>query len=233
MQPVRRRISRIPSFLTKCRPTNLSPLLHPTTSVLPSSLCANEPRLRGHPDNAPGGPLFNRRTWSSFTRRRQRRSRIRVKAGAPSRSPSVRGRRGDTGAPVARQRGGRPRRRDAPAESTGVPAHHRSCGREGVNAHEPRHGDGTRPGKDDARAGGAGHAPQTEPAEPEAVSGDRTRPQQAKGPPRAGVAWRGGAQRQRCQRERPRVSTVRCRRTAEFYSRRGRCLHAEAEAKAS
>jgi hypothetical protein len=36
--------------------------------------------------------------------------------------------------------------------------------------------DGARPGKDGVRAGGAGHAPQTEPAESEAVSGDRTRP---------------------------------------------------------
>jgi hypothetical protein len=43
-------------------------------------------------------------------------------------------------------------------------------------------GDGARSGKDDARAGGAGHAPQTEPAESEAVSGDRTRPPPAKGP---------------------------------------------------
>jgi hypothetical protein len=31
-------------------------------------------------------------------------------------------------------------------------------------------------------SGGAGHAPQTEPAEPEVVSGDRTRPPQANGP---------------------------------------------------
>jgi hypothetical protein len=36
--------------------------------------------------------------------------------------------------------------------------------------------EGARPGKDVVRAGGAGHAPQTEPAESEAVSGDRTRP---------------------------------------------------------
>ena len=41
--------------------------------------------------------------------------------------------------------------------------------------------DGARPGKDDALAGGAGHAPQTELAESEAVSGDRTRPPPAKG----------------------------------------------------
>ena len=39
------------------------------------------------------------------------------------------------------------------------------------------------PGKDCVRAGGAGHAPQTEPAESEAVSGDRTRPPMAHGPP--------------------------------------------------
>src|SRR6478672_11884753 len=38
------------------------------------------------------------------------------------------------------------------------------------------------PGKDCVRAGGAGHAPQTEPAESEAVSGDRTRPPMAHGP---------------------------------------------------
>jgi hypothetical protein len=42
--------------------------------------------------------------------------------------------------------------------------------------------DGARPGKDGPRAGGAGHAPQTELAESEAVSGDRTRPPQTKGP---------------------------------------------------
>jgi hypothetical protein len=36
-------------------------------------------------------------------------------------------------------------------------------------------GDGARPGRDGVRAGGAGHAPQTELAESEAVSGDRTR----------------------------------------------------------
>jgi hypothetical protein len=41
---------------------------------------------------------------------------------------------------------------------------------------------GARPGKDGVRAGGAGHAPQTELAESEAVSGDRTRPPPAKGP---------------------------------------------------
>src|SRR3954470_614417 len=51
-----------------------------------------------------------------------------------------------------------------------------------VDAHGSQHSDGTRPGKDDPRAGGAGHAPQTEPAESEAVSGDRTRPPQANGP---------------------------------------------------
>ena len=43
-------------------------------------------------------------------------------------------------------------------------------------------GSGARPGKDGVRAGGAGHAPQTELAESEAVSGDRTRPPPTKGP---------------------------------------------------
>ena len=42
---------------------------------------------------------------------------------------------------------------------------------------------GARPGKNCVRAGGAGHAPQTELAESEAVSGDRTRPPQVHGPP--------------------------------------------------
>src|SRR3954447_14277608 len=60
-----------------------------------------------------------------------------------------------------------------------------------VDAHGSQHSDGTRPGKDDPRAGGAGHAPQTEPAESEAVSGDRTRPPQAKGP-RASTRGRSG-----------------------------------------
>jgi hypothetical protein len=55
--------------------------------------------------------------------------------------------------------------------------------------------DGARPGKDCPRAGGAGHAPQTELAESEAVSGDRTRPPQAEGPApsRPGTAARSGA----------------------------------------
>ena len=39
--------------------------------------------------------------------------------------------RGDTGAPLARQRGARSRWRDTPAESSGAPARRRSCGREG------------------------------------------------------------------------------------------------------
>jgi hypothetical protein len=43
--------------------------------------------------------------------------------------------------------------------------------------------DGARPSKDGDRAGGAGHAPQTELAESEAVSGDRTRPPPAHSPP--------------------------------------------------
>src|SRR3954462_2447365 len=46
-------------------------------------------------------------------------------------------------------------------------------------------GGGGRPGKDGVRVGGAGHAPQTELAESEAVSGDRTRPPPAEGPPGA------------------------------------------------
>jgi hypothetical protein len=66
--------------------------------------------------------------------------------------------RGDKGAPV-----GSPTRRQTTAAryaggEHGVPAHHRSCGREGVDAHGPQHSDGIRPGEDDARAGGAGHA---------------------------------------------------------------------------
>jgi hypothetical protein len=43
--------------------------------------------------------------------------------------------------------------------------------------------EGARPGKDVVRAGGAGHAPQTEPAESEAVSGDRPRPPPAHSSP--------------------------------------------------
>ena len=41
------------------------------------------------------------------------------------------GSRGGGGAPLARQRGGRPRSRDTPTESSGAPARRRSCGREG------------------------------------------------------------------------------------------------------
>lgn len=36
--------------LDEVQPTDLGPLLRPTTSVLPSSLCADEPRLEHHPD---------------------------------------------------------------------------------------------------------------------------------------------------------------------------------------
>ena len=74
-------------------------------------------------------------------------------------------------------------RADTSAESTGARARRRSCGREGVDAGGPRRGQGARPSKNCVRAGGAGHGPQTEPAESEAVSADRTRPPPAKGPP--------------------------------------------------
>src|SRR4051794_12194001 len=37
--------------LDEVQPTDLGPLLHPTTSVLPSSRRADEPRLRGHRTN--------------------------------------------------------------------------------------------------------------------------------------------------------------------------------------
>src|SRR4051812_22581868 len=67
------------------------------------------------------------------------------------------------------------RRAEAPEPSAGAAA------AKAVDARGPRRHDGAQPGKDDARAGGAGHAPQTEPAESEAVSGDRTRPPQANG----------------------------------------------------
>jgi hypothetical protein len=42
----------------------------PTTSVLPCSLCADEPRLRKPPDDSPRRPHSNRRRWPSFARRR-------------------------------------------------------------------------------------------------------------------------------------------------------------------
>ena len=66
--------------------------------------------------------------------------------------------RGGTGAPLARQRGGRPRWRDTPAESTGAPTRRRSCGREGSRRSADRDARRcARPGKDVARAGGGGH----------------------------------------------------------------------------
>ena len=56
-------------------------------------------------------------------------------------------------------------------------ARRRSCGHEGSRRSADRDaGEGARPGKDGPRAGVAGHAPQTELAESEAVSDDRTRP---------------------------------------------------------
>ena len=77
-------------------------------------------------------------------------------------------------------------RHDAPAQSTGGRARRRSCGCEGVSPADRGARVGARPGKDGVRAGGAGHAPQTEPAESEAVSGDRTRPPPAHSPPPPG-----------------------------------------------
>ena len=51
---------------TKCSRRISAHCSTPTTSVLPSSLCADEPRLRRPPDERPSGPLFTRRRWPSF-----------------------------------------------------------------------------------------------------------------------------------------------------------------------
>jgi hypothetical protein len=102
--------------------------------------------------------------------------------------------------PMARQRGGRPRWPRHFGGERRARARRRSCGREGSHARGPRADAGARPGKDGARAGGAGHAPQTELAESEAVSGDRTRPPQTKGPnaePAATAPLAGAPQRSR------------------------------------
>jgi hypothetical protein len=50
----------------EAQPPHLRPLLHPDHPGLHGSLCADEPRVREPPDNASGGPDFNRRKWSSF-----------------------------------------------------------------------------------------------------------------------------------------------------------------------
>ena len=67
-RPVRRWISRIDKPRTKCSRRTSAHCCTPTTSGLPSSLCANEPRLRGPPDDqavqfstGAGGPVFTRR----------------------------------------------------------------------------------------------------------------------------------------------------------------------------
>src|SRR3954468_1121494 len=90
-----------------------------------------------------------------------------------------------------------------------------------VDAHGSQHSDGTRPGKDDPRAGGAGHAPQTEPAESEAVSGDRTRPPQAKGPPSARAVRPHSALAQ----EHLGHAQVELSRDLEVLARRGDDVH--------
>jgi hypothetical protein len=64
--PVRRRISRCDRPLTKCSRRISTHCSIQTTSVLPSSLCAHEPRLRKPQDDYSSGPDFNRRRWPSF-----------------------------------------------------------------------------------------------------------------------------------------------------------------------
>ena len=66
---IRRRISRCESPPTKCMRRFSAHCSTPTTLVLPSSLCAIEPRLKGHPDDTQvahfspgaGGPAFTQR----------------------------------------------------------------------------------------------------------------------------------------------------------------------------
>jgi hypothetical protein len=71
------------------------------------------------------------------------------------------------GAPLARQRGGKPRWRDTPAESSGARARRRGCGREGVDARGPRRGR-VRPAQQGRCSGGWRRTrPQTELAESE------------------------------------------------------------------
>ena len=69
--------------LDEVQPTDLGHCSGPTASILPSSLCAEEAGLRGPPDDAPSGPLFNQRRWPS---------------GAGTRQLTARPRRGRTGA---------------------------------------------------------------------------------------------------------------------------------------
>jgi hypothetical protein len=74
---------------------------------------------------------------------------------------------GGTGAPLARQRGGRPRWRDTRAESTGASTRRRSCGRGGVDARGPRRGRRRPAGQGRCSGGWRRTRPQTEPAESE------------------------------------------------------------------
>ena len=75
--------------------------------------------------------------------------------------------RGGAGAPLARQRGGRPRWRDTPAESSRAPVRRRSCGRGGVDAGGPRRGRGRPAGQERCSGGWRRTRPQTELAESE------------------------------------------------------------------
>src|SRR4051812_40008917 len=77
--PVRRWISRCVSPRTKNNRRTSAHCSTPTTSVLPSSLCANEPRLREPPDaqvahfsTGAGGPVFTRRRQRACSAERGR-----------------------------------------------------------------------------------------------------------------------------------------------------------------
>src|SRR4051794_13609679 len=84
--PVRRWISRCVRPRTKCSRRTSAHCSTPTTSVLPSSLCANEPRQPGPPDaqvahisTGAGGPVFTRRRhckWPGLSRQRRRLPKV-------------------------------------------------------------------------------------------------------------------------------------------------------------
>ena len=75
--------------------------------------------------------------------------------------------RGGAGAPLARQRGGRPRSRDTPAQGSGASSRRRSCGHGGVDARGPRRERGRPAGQRRCSGGWRRTRPQTELAESE------------------------------------------------------------------
>jgi hypothetical protein len=187
-------------------------LLHPWKATVARRLSPSMElgsRRRGHPRSRfRGTRSSDRSSWSGEASRDR---------GAPVGSPR---RRQTTVATTLRRRAARM-----------SPAQQLRSRRESRPRTAPQH-ERARPGKDGPRAGGAGHAPQTELAESEAVSGDRTRPPLAHSAPRRS-RWPGSTatdpRRRSARRRRRRPSSARpcaTRRRRARASRRRRAHRA-------